>query len=164
MTPTNAPTIAEFFAPGFAVYEQTPHKGTTLAMIVASYYQALGKNVKIFNSYLHFERAEAYAVDAGLSGFCRRFQWEPYNTWKLPFGTDDHGRVEIEIRKDYPFHNPAQDITALCHRGNYGLVILDSNPSLTPDELKAIHDVVGADVLAINHTSKSSKRHESKTI
>jgi hypothetical protein len=146
------PNLTDFLSSGFAVYEQTPHIGTITAMVVAGEYQAAGKNVKVFNNYLHHEYAEAYAIDARLSGFCRLFQQEPYNTWRVPFG-DSFGRVEIECRKDYPPPSPLQDIIDLCHKGNYGLIILDSNPSLTPAELRVIHGVLGADVMAIKHTS-----------
>ncbi len=147
------PTIKEFFAEGFAIRESSPHEGTQFAMMTAACYQNEGRNVKVFNTHLHHEYAEAYAEDAGLSGYCLVFEGgKNFNVKKPQFGTDTRLRVEIEIRKTYPFSDPSGDIISLCHRGNYDLIILDSNPSLTPAELKAIHGVLGADILAINHT------------
>jgi hypothetical protein len=135
--------------PVCAIIHASPHEGTKGAMQMASHFAAQRKGVKIFNSYLHFEHAEAHAVDAGLSGFCRVFTQEPYNYYKVFFGKVD-GYVEIECRKGLYNPTPYIDYIAdICRGGGTSLVILDRNFPLVDEELKALRDALGISILSI---------------
>ena len=135
--------------PVCAIIHASPHEGTKGAMQLASHFASHRKGVKIFNNYLHPEYAEAYAVDAGLSGFCRVFTQEPYNYYKMFFGKVD-GYVEIECRKGIYNHTPSlQDIADICRGGGTSLAILDRNFPFGPQELKDLRDALGISVISI---------------